>query len=251
MLYSELFANCAWNVPYIHKEGWVSYAFVEKDSTLYIYFQGSHEKKDWFANFFFFPTSKRPYKNMDVPYRVHRGFLKAWKIIEDTIIEKVTEQVVMSDPTVEDPEATFNENVDIVTEYKYKKIVIIGYSHGGALAGLCHECVWFHRPDLRDWGLIGYGFEAPRFYAGWKVKKELQERWNNFFVFNDGTDLVTRCPPAIFGFCHVGDILNIRGDIELVKDRVPRCLKYHYPQVVYDGLLKFEKMPEDKTDGKK
>jgi hypothetical protein len=54
--------------------------------------------------------------------------------------------------------------------------VVVGYSHGGALAAFCHECVWFHRPDLREKGLLGYGFEAPRIYAGFKVKKELAQR---------------------------------------------------------------------------
>ena len=50
---SELFANCAWNVPYKMIEDWVSYAFVEEKDVLYIYFQGSHEPEDWYANFWF------------------------------------------------------------------------------------------------------------------------------------------------------------------------------------------------------
>ena len=53
---------------------------------------------------------------MEVSYRVHRGFLAAWKEVEDIIIAKI-----------KDP--------------KWTKIVTVGYSHGGALAGFCHECV--------------------------------------------------------------------------------------------------------------
>ena len=94
-------------------------------------------------------------------------------------------------------------------------------------------------------GLVGFGFEAPRFYAGWHVKKELQERWDNFFIFRDGNDLVTHCPPAFFGFCHVGEIIKIKGDTALVTEKQFKCIKYHFPQVVYDGLLKFEQLPED------
>ena len=55
---------------------------------------------------------------MEIPYYVHRGFLAAWKEVEDIIINKI------SNPA-------------------YKQIVTVGYSHGGALAGLCHECVWY------------------------------------------------------------------------------------------------------------
>lgn len=158
---------------------------------------------------------------MKIPYKVHRGFLAAWKEVEDIIIAKITEK---------------NSN----DEFKWKKIVVIGYSHGGALAAFCHECVWFWRPDLREVGLIGYGFEAPRIYAGFRVKKELQERWNNFFIIRDGSDIVTHCPPRLFGYCHVSDVICIKGDVNLIKEKYPKFVKYHFPQVVYDGLIKFE-----------
>lgn len=220
MKLSQLFANCAWNVPYKETGKDVDYAFVEEGSTLYIYFKGSDSAIDWFRNFFFFSTFKKPYKNMDIPYKVHSGFLSAWKEVEDIVIEKIQEK----------------EN----DEYKWKKIIVVGYSHGGALATFCHECVWYWRPDLRKEGLRGFGFEAPRIYAGFSVKKELEERWEHFTVIRDSTDLVTHCPPVIFGFCHVGSMLKIKGDASLVKDKNLKCIKYHYPQVVYDGLIKFE-----------
>ena len=214
---SKLFHNCAYDVPYETVGNDVNYAFVEKKNTLYIYFQGSNSVTDWIRNFLF---RKRPYKDMKIPYRVHRGFLKAWKEVEDIVINKILEE----------------EN----NEFKWKHIVVVGYSHGGALAAFCHECVWFYRRDLRDGGLIGYGFEAPRIYASFKVRKELEERWENFFVIRNGSDIVTHCPPAIFGYTHVGSIINIKGDISLVKEKVPTCVKYHFPQAVYDGLLKWE-----------
>lgn len=50
----------------------VNYAFVREGDTLTIYFQGSSSIIDWIRNFMF---SKRPYKDMEDPYRVHRGFL--------------------------------------------------------------------------------------------------------------------------------------------------------------------------------
>lgn len=157
---------------------------------------------------------------MEIPYRVHCGFLAAWKEVEDIIIEKII-----------NPE--------------YQNIVIVGYSHGGALAAFCHECVWFYRPDLREKGLVTYAFEAPRIYAGFKVKKELQERWAHCYIIRNNNDIVTHCPPSIFCYCHVGNIIQIHGDLSQVKNRLPKCIKSHYPQSVYDGLKDIENNLED------
>ena len=216
---SELFHACAYDVKYETAGDSVNYAFVEEGTTLYIYFQGSSQITDWVRNFLF---KKKPYKDMKIPYRVHRGFLAAWKEVEDIIINKICE---------DDDEG-----------FRWKHIVVVGYSHGGALAGFCHECVWFWRPDLRESGLEGYGFEAPRFYGGLRVKPELKERWEHFTIIRDNNDIVTHCPPAIFGFCHVGKILKIKGDVKLGPDKwyIPNCVKSHYPEVVYDGLIKGE-----------
>lgn len=219
MKLSELFHKCAYDISYEQIGDSVNYAFRTYQRTLYIYFQGSNSITDWVRNFLF---GKKPYKDMEISYRVHRGFLAAWKTVEDVVISKITEKVD--------------------DEYKWQHIIIVGYSHGGALAGFCHECVWFWRPDLRINGLEGYGFEAPRFYAAWSVKKELKERWSKFTVIRTNNDIVTHCPPAIFGFCHVGKILKIKGDTSLVKDkRIPKCVKSHYPEVVYQALVDFEK----------
>lgn len=218
MLLYQLFENCAYNLPFEETGRAVNYAFVERDKTLYIYFQGSSQSIDWKRNFLF---KKRPYKDMKIPYKVHRGFLAAWKEIEDLIINKITEK----------------EN----NEYKFNHIIVVGYSHGGALAAFCHECVWFHRPDLRESGLEGYGFEAPRIYGGWKVKEELKERWEHFSVIRTNNDLVTHVPPKCFGFCHVGKLIEVKGNIKLVKNLLPKCLKSHYPQVVDDALIKYKK----------
>lgn len=149
----DLFFKCAYTVEYKQAGDSVNYAFVEEGDTLYIYFEGSNSITDWVRNFLF---PAKPYKDMGISYRVHRGFLAAWKEVEDIVIAKITEK---------------KNNV-----YRWSNIIVVGYSHGGALAAFCHECVWFWREDLRDNGLLGFGFEAPRIYAGWHVKKALKER---------------------------------------------------------------------------
>lgn len=218
---SELFWTCN-TLEYDKVGNDVSYKFIEENDTLYLYLQGSYEKIDWFRNFYFFPISKKPYKDMKVSYKVHRGFLRAWKELEDIVIAKITEK---------------DEN----NSFKWKKIIIVGYSHGGSLAMLATESVWYYREDLRDNKFHGFGFEAPRVYAGYKVKKELKERWKNFTVIRNNNDLVTHCPPALFGFTHVGNLLKIKGDTSSVKNKLPKCIKSHFPEPVHDGIIKKEK----------
>lgn len=231
---SQLFHNCAYTVEYQTAGEDVNYAFVEDSTTLYIYFQGSNSVTDWIRNFLF---GKKPYKDMEIPYRVHRGFLAAWKEVEDIIIDKITERVSREPIVLEKMNGMLT-----ASDYKWQHIIVVGYSHGGALAAFCHECVWFWRPDLRETGLEGYGFEAPRIYAGFKVKKALKERWEKFTIIRDNNDIITHCPPAIFAYCHVSKILKVNGDVKLGPDKwyIPNCIKSHYPQVVYDGLVKAE-----------
>ena len=214
---SELFYECA------YRGGWttvhnVDFKFIEHEDKLEIYFQGSNQITDWLDDFMF---GKRPYQDMSIPYKVHRGFLKQWKIVEDIIIEKIMER----------NEAT--------KDYMWKEITVVGYSLGGALAWFCHECCWYHRPDIRD-NIFGYGFEAPRVYACWFINKKLKKRWENFLVIRDNNDIVTYCPPTIFGYRHTSKILKIQGNTDLVDNKLPKCIKSHYPQVVLSGLHKLE-----------
>lgn len=120
--------------------------------------------------------------------------MKCWKMVQDIVIDKVMEK-------------------DEEGNYKWTRIVVVGYSHGGALAALCHECVWYNREDLREGdALMGYGFEAPRVYAGWRMPKALKERWKNFTVYRNKNDIVTHLPPVLFGFRHVGKMKVIGAD---------------------------------------
>lgn len=221
MKLSELFGICNDWHDYQTVGHDVNYKFKEEGDHLYIYFQGSSSTWDWVRNFMF---GKRPYKDMKIPYRVHRGFLRAWKEVEDIIIDKITER----------------ENFG-AWKYKWNDITVVGYSHGGALCTFATECVWFYRPDLRESGLHGYAFEAPRIFAQWRLPKELAKRWENLLVIRTNNDIVTHCPPVIFGYRNLGSLLKVKGDTSLVTEwYIPKCVKSHYPQVVMDALLKYE-----------
>lgn len=220
---SYLFYKCAYLINYQVAGEDTDYAFTEEDSTLYIWFKGSDSKYDWKLNFSFW---RKPYKDMKIPYSVHGGFLKAWKNVEDIIINKITEVKKIKGAD------------KFVKYYKYDKIVIVGYSHGGALSGLCHECVWYWRNDIKD-NIFGYGFESPRFYHGLSVNKKLQERWKNYTVIRTHTDIVTHTPPRLFGFTHVGKLLWLKPS-DTSKYRLPKFIGSHYPDTVHAALIEYE-----------
>lgn len=229
---SELFWTCN-TLDYDEVGDGVNYKFVEEGSTLYIYFQGSYQTSDWVRNFLF---GKRPYRDMDIPYFVHRGFLKAWKEVEDIVIGKILEK---EQKLVFDQKAKRYREKD---SFRWKEIVVVGYSHGGALAQFCHECVWYYREDLREEGLMGFGFESPRIYHSYRMKDRLKPRWDKFLLIRCNNDLVTHCPPRVFGYCDISKTLQIHGDIGLAPNKwwIPKCIKSHYPKVVMDGLTKLE-----------
>ena len=217
MKLSELFWTCH-TISYDTVGDNVNYKFVEDDSTLYIYFQGSNQTKDWIRNFMFKDV---PYKDMDIKYKVHKGFLVAWKEVEDIIINKIKETLPQADKS--GPKA-----------YRWKHIVVVGYSHGAALSGFCHECVWFHRDDLRNKGLEGYGFESPRFFSAYIIPEALRDRWSNYYIIKNYNDIVTHCPPWIFKYHHVGNLIKIKTKRKIGP------IKAHFPEEVMASLVNYE-----------
>ena len=179
MKLSKLFKRCL-DIKYIHVENAGDYALDYKCGTLYIYFQHSSGIEDW-KNNIDFPA--KPYERMGKNvWFAHRGFLKVWKSMEPHLERYVKDR-------------------------RYKNIITVGYSHGAALAALCHEYVWFNRPDLRG-TLEGYGFGSPRVLWG-LPSLPYKYRWERFCVIRNIDDLVTHLPPAAFGYFHVGKVREV------------------------------------------
>jgi hypothetical protein len=204
----DMFKRCV-NIGsgYNHTEINKGSYFVEYDNnTLYIYFQGSNGDIDWKNNFDF---GAEPYKDMPAKWKAHKGFVRVWKEIVPFIKDDIM-------------------NPDV------KRINIVGYSHGAALSVLAHEYAWFNRPDIRD-NIFGYGFEPPRVFRGRKIPDELIPRWENFTVFRNGADIVTHVPPLLFGYKHVGKLVHLNKDREILVDKhfKFKCVNEHYyPNVV-------------------
>ncbi len=178
MLY-KLFRQCL-DAVYVNTSGAASYAVRRCGDVLYIFFEASNGPADWKRNLDF---PAKAYKRMGITaWFAHKGFLEAWHELEPILSAKISGKSV-------------------------RKIILTGYSHGAAIALLCHEYVWFTRPDIRA-SLEGYGFGCPRVIWG-ALSPDIRRRWNNFTVIRNIDDAVTHLPPALLGYTHVGTMLEV------------------------------------------
>lgn len=177
------------NVKYKHVENSGSFWYSQHKNNLTIFFEWSNGKEDW-KNNFDFPA--KPYRDMQDKWYAHRGFLKVWKSIEPYL-------------------------KDIIMCRDIENITIAGYSHGGAIALLCHEYCAYNRPDCN---IIGWGFGAPRVIWGIKPQR-LRNRLRNFRVIRCGKDIVTHLPPIIFGFTHANKPIEYACDKNAVDCHRP------------------------------
>ena len=180
-LLKEHFERCL-NATYEERENGASVACEREGDCLYLLFQHSKGTTDWLNNLNFHAV---PYKSMNPVWQRHGGFLKAWSgaepFVEETLERSVREGI--------------------------REVCVIGYSHGAALAVLCHEWVWYRYPAFRA-RLSGFGFGCPRVLYGCATA-ELALRWERFFTVRNLDDAVTHLPPKAMGFCHVGNLVEI------------------------------------------
>lgn len=173
----QLFVSCL-EADYRQVENGGSFAAVRDGDLLYLFFEKSNGAVDWINNLSYraVPRGREGDK-----WFCHEGFLRVF-------------------------EAVLPYFKDLIFNPSVRKIVTVGYSHGAALALLCHEYIWFSRSDIIGESR-GYGFGCPRVIFG-TVPRE-GERWNNFLVIRNIDDIVTHLPPRAFGYRHVGRLLEI------------------------------------------
>lgn len=234
------FERCFCNMSkYKHVENKGSFYTERNGVKLTIYFEKSNGLVDWLNNFDFEPDTiftnpvatkqtakskfknligwikgfifnviipKRAYKDSAVKWRCHGGFLKVWKAIEPYLREDIHNPLI-------------------------KEFEIVGYSHGGAIAQLCHEYIKYWRSDAK---VEGYGFGAPRVIWG-TPDEALLKRFEGFTIIRNGNDIVTHLPPKIFGFKDVCKIITL--------DHYPANqgpIKDHYPVSYWVSLYSAE-----------
>lgn len=149
------------------------YNIYEYPDEYVIIFAESNSSADWKTNFRF---KRKPYKEMDIPFLVHKGFLSEWKLINDFFIAEV--QSMLDKP-----------------------ITIVGWSYGGAMATLCKEDLWYNFPPIRN-SLRLITFGSPR-VIGWRNYSKIKERWANTTRYKNDYDLVTMVPFWLMLYRHV------------------------------------------------
>ncbi len=180
-LLSALFDACL-RADYYTVENDASFALEPDGERLYVFFEKSEGAVDWQNNLDFGASEygRGCPHDCEVWY-AHGGFLRVWQSIL---------------PYIE----------GALLDLDFREIITVGYSHGAALALLCHEHIWHERPDIRE-NNFGYGFGCPRVIWG-SVPLE-RERWRNFYRIRNIDDIVTHLPPRILGFRHVGQLIKI------------------------------------------
>lgn len=188
------------NNQWIPTENSGTYYTIKVETTLYVYFQGSSGKVDWYNNFDFPIRPYTPDKaSNDISWYCHKGFLKVWK----SILGQIKEQLL---------------------DTEIKEIVIFGYSHGAAIATLCHEWCSYNRKDIK---LTGFALEPPRVYWGSKKNlNKIKNRWNNFYFIRNCNDIVTHVPPKLFGYKHVVEpfLIGEKGEFNCFEAHDGRCI---------------------------
>lgn len=168
------------------------------DGEVVIVFKQSDSMTDWLNNFHFW---KKAYKDAEINFHAHSGFLRCWKEVRHHI---------------EDAVKTLNP----------QSITVTGWSYGGAMAVLCMEDMGYLFP-LIERQCITFG--APR-VIGWHNWSKIKDRWKNTRQFKNGSDLVTTIPFLGMGFHHVAELTCIGQRIKfwryLMVDRYHKIHEY-------------------------
>lgn len=142
---------------------------------LSITFRGSDSLKDWKTDLTFWKKTI-PYGNFISKIRVHTGFINAYKApsVRDTLHGFITDQI--------------------------KFVHIAGHSYGAALAVLCGVDLEYNFP-YKDYEVFLFG--CPR-VGNAAFKKSYNKRVFKTLRVENGNDIVTKVPFALWGYRHVG-----------------------------------------------
>ena len=172
------------HAEYFTVENSGSFAVERDGDSLYVLFEKSNGVVDWENNLdFAMAEARRECVRECESWYAHGGFLRVWRSIL---------------PYIE----------GALLDLSVREVISVGYSHGAALALLCHEYIWYSRPDIRS-NIYGFGFGCPR--VVWGTVPGEKDRWRSFYRIKNYDDIVTHLPPRTFGFRHVGREINIGG----------------------------------------
>lgn len=139
-----------------------------------LYLQPTSSNSDWKINFNFIPRS---YKNQNIKWFVHRGFFNQWQSVRDILLPELL--------TIKD-------------------LIIVGYSHGGGLAQIIHEDIYFHTGNNVETILFG----SPKSIWFFNYNK-VKNRFLNIYNYQVQGDIITKLPPLLFGFITIGMLIKL------------------------------------------
>ena len=149
--------------------------------TLTITFRGTDSSRDWLTNLRFWKKTV-PYGNRLSPIRVHSGFIRAYKAtdVRGAILSNIVDDI--------------------------NKIRICGHSYGAALSVLCAVDIEYNFPN-RDIEVALFG--CPR-VGNRAFAESYNRRVFKTIRVENGNDMVTKLPPLVLGYRHVGARLCLR-----------------------------------------
>ena len=186
----SLFEQCL-HCSYRKVEEDASFAIKHRGSCLTVFFQDSEGLLDWKHNLAF---RSKPYGKGGL--RCHGGFYRVFKAALPYLEKEI------ADPSV-------------------KKITLVGYSHGAALALLCYKYALDARADLAG-KIEGFGFGTPRVFKKGLTKEE-KARFSGFTYIKNIDDIVTHLPLWLFGYRHVKPplLIGARGRYSMIDAHRP------------------------------
>lgn len=172
---------------------------------LNITFRGTDSLKDWKTDLTFWKKTL-PYGNDKSKIRVHTGFINAYKHpnVRNVIHSYISPRII--------------------------KIQISGHSYGAAMAILCAVDIEYNFPE-KDIEAIVFG--CPRIGNN-AFKKSYNQRVFKTIRVENGNDIVTKVPFAVWGYHHVGTKLHI-GSTRIIGSF---SFNDHYQQEYHSSLLK-------------
>ncbi len=166
-------------------------------------FRGTDSLKDWITDFKFW-RKIIPYNNLVSKIRVHSGFLQAYK--NDQIRGRILSYV--------------SQNIHYIK--------VTGHSYGAAVAVLCAVDLQYNFPS-KDYEVILFG--CPR-VGNRAFAKSYDKRLFKTLRIENGNDIVTKVPPAMIGYRHVGIPIHIGGPrLPFVITFMPHKTKYYYEKL--------------------
>ena len=176
-----------------------------ENNTLWIFLEESNGKDDNVNNLLFFPKFDEL-----TGIKYHGNLLKVWLSIEKEIIDYIIDNI-------------------------FHKIILVGYSHGAGLSIIGNQRICKIREDIKD-NVITFAFEPPKVVYG-SVKNATNI--DNIHIFIHGNDLITKLPPSIFNYHHIGCIYKI-GNSETLKYHfaTPSFIKNEKLDKIYQSIIK-------------